>query len=687
MKRRLASLKVHLGRRMNRLLDRFWSFALNSGFLFNQRRYFDEADYLNRVVDANEYHRGAFQHFVSVGIKNGQKGRFFDPQFYYSEYPDVATSTYDAQSHFLSHPADSEQRVARFFELGSVLGRRSIQNYQHWVKQFDQHGCPEFESIRSECLKRPVKDKIAFACDLSGGSPNWQQIKLLIESISKQYYPSNSLFLLVDALEVPCVKSWLEINFPNLQAKIFAAEEYGNEWSFLELVASSHTGSTVVRLDKSTILLPTFSFWLAQNNDNRKEHLTYFDHDYLSGKKERERPYFKQDFNYDLILNYNYCGPVWAVSRDELLHIMRKGESRCSDISLEILLCFLDFIGPDFITHVAKIGYSCTSSEPPELDKNAIDRHLVRIKKNAQVLNSRMVPNCARIAYTTSKPEPLISIIIPTRDRVELLRKCINSIVERSSYLNYEIIVVDNGSTEEDTLRYFEAIEKSDNTCIARLDERFNYSKLNNLGVSISKGELLCFMNNDIEVISPNWMQELTQFAYQESVGVVGAKLYYPNDTIQHAGVLIGATGNTSHLHRYNDRSDYGYMRLSAFQQSVLAVTGAVMMISRTKFDAISAFDENLAVNFNDVDLCLKASKAGYRNILNPYAELYHFESLSRGFNNTPAKKLLAETEAHYLLNKHRDHLNSEKFYNPNLSAWSENFALAFPPRNLWLFK
>lgn len=685
MKRLLANLKVQVGRKMNRLFDRIWSLGPSAGLSFVQKRYFDSVDYLNRVAEAREYKGSAFQHFVKVGLRNGQKGRFFDPQFYYSEYPDIATSTYDAQSHFFSETADSERRFGRFFEIRSVLGRRSIQNYQLWVKLFDQHGCPEFESIRGECLKRPVKDNIAFACNLSGGALNWQQIELLIKSIASQYYVSGFLFLLVDELEVPAVRSWLKSTFPTLQAKIFGTEEHGNEWSFLELVASSYSGSTIVRLDKSVILQATFTFWLAQNSNNKKIHFTYFDHDYLSDNNERVKPHFKQHFNYDLCLNHNYCGPVWAVSRAELLYLLRKGESCCSDINLEILLCFVDFVGSDLITHIAKIGFSCSSSESPELDKNAIERHLVRIKTNAQVLNSRMVPNCARIAYAISKPEPLISIIIPTRDRLDLLEKCIQSIDTRSSYRNYEIIVVDNGSTEINTLRYFEAIGTSKNTRIIRLDEQFNYSKLNNLGVTISKGEILCFMNNDIEVISQNWMQELAQFACQESVGVVGAKLYYPNDTIQHAGVILGATGNTGHLHRHNDRSDFGYMHLAGLQQSVSAVTGAVMMISRNKFDAISAFDENLAVNFNDIDLCLKASNAGYRNIFNPYAELYHFESLSRGLNNTSSKKLLAMTEARYLLTKHRDRLNVEKFYNPNLSEWSENFELAFPPSNLWL--
>ncbi|MFB8831498.1 glycosyltransferase family 2 protein [Azotobacter sp. CWF10] len=239
-----------------------------------------------------------------------------------------------------------------------------------------------------------------------------------------------------------------------------------------------------------------------------------------------------------------------------------------------------------------------------------------------------------------TRSPPLVSLLIPTRDRRALTETCVRSILEKSTYTNYEILILDNGSIEPETLEFFEQIQQEDERVrVLRYDYPFNYSAINNFGARHTKGEIIGLINNDLEVISPDWLTEMVSQAVRPDIGCVGAKLYYSNDTIQHAGVICSIGGVAGHSHKHFPSTHPGYFSRLVLTQTLSAVTAACLLIRRSIFDEVNGLDEeNLKVAFNDVDFCLKVRALGYRNLWTPYAELYHYESISRGAEDSPEK-------------------------------------------------
>ena len=288
-----------------------------------------------------------------------------------------------------------------------------------------------------------------------------------------------------------------------------------------------------------------------------------------------------------------------------------------------------------------------------------------------------------RTIYTLPAAPPLVSLIIPTRNGLHLIRQCITSILEKTSYLNYEILIVDNNSDDEATLRYFEEVQADTRIRVIRDERPFNYSALNNNAVKMSRGDYVGLINNDIEVISPDWLEEMVGLAIQPNVGAVGARLWYPDDTLQHGGVIIGIGGVAGHSHKFLARGVHGYFSRGELTQSLSAVTAACLIVRKSTFERVGGLDEvNLTVAFNDVDFCLKVREAGFRNVWTPFAELYHHESATRGHEDTRAKKARFESEVLYMIDKWKDYLTVDPAYNANLTLAREDFSLAWPPRN-----
>jgi GT2 family glycosyltransferase len=277
---------------------------------------------------------------------------------------------------------------------------------------------------------------------------------------------------------------------------------------------------------------------------------------------------------------------------------------------------------------------------------------------------------------------PLVSIVVPTRDKVDLLRKCVDSILERTTYAAYEIVIVDNQSKDPATLEYFASVDKHSHVHVLKHDCPFNYSHINNEAVRQCRGELVCLLNNDIEVITPDWLEELVSHALRPHVGAVGAMLYYPNDTIQHAGVVIGVHGVAAHPYSGMPRGHNGQMARARLTQALSAVTAACLLVRREVFEKVGGLDTALQVAFNDIDFCLRIRQCGYVNIWTPFAELYHHESASRGLEDTPEKHERFEGEIDFMIKRWSRQLRADPYYNPNLSLSDEPFALAFPPRD-----
>ena len=296
-----------------------------------------------------------------------------------------------------------------------------------------------------------------------------------------------------------------------------------------------------------------------------------------------------------------------------------------------------------------------------------------------EVESTRAFPTIFQIKYPING-EPLISIVIPNKDHVEDLRRCITSIEKKSTWKNYEIVVVENNSVEQSIRDYYKELESDPKVKIVTYEGGFNYSKINNAGVKETKGEYLLFLNNDTEVISPDWMEQLLMYAQRKDVGAVGAKLYYADNTIQHAGVVIGLGAHryAGHTHYKMPREHLGYMGRLCYAQDVTAVTGACLMVKKSIYEEVDGLDESFTISLNDVDLCLKIREKGYLNIFTPFAELYHYESKTRGMEE--GEKLRRyERECAHFRDKWKEQLDAgDPYYNPNFSLDYSDFTLRF---------
>jgi GT2 family glycosyltransferase len=276
----------------------------------------------------------------------------------------------------------------------------------------------------------------------------------------------------------------------------------------------------------------------------------------------------------------------------------------------------------------------------------------------------------------------LVSLIIPTRNGLVLIRQCIESILGRTDYPSYELVIVDNASDDPEILAYFESLETNQRVRVLRDDRPFNFAALNNMAVNEVQGEVIGLVNNDSHVISPDWLTEMVSIAMQPGVGAVGARLWYPDDTLQHGGVILGVRGVAGHSHKGLPRNNPGYFGRAALMQSLSAVTAACLLIRRDIYLRAGGMDaNNLKIAFNDVDFCLKVKELGYRNVWTPYAELYHHESASRGLENAPEKQARFADEVRFMQQRWGDRLANDPAYNPNLTLQAENFSLAWPPR------
>lgn len=296
-----------------------------------------------------------------------------------------------------------------------------------------------------------------------------------------------------------------------------------------------------------------------------------------------------------------------------------------------------------------------------------------------EVESTRAFPTIFQIKYPING-EPLISIVIPNKDHVEDLRRCITSIEKKSTWKNYEIVVVENNSVEQSIRDYYKELESDPKVKIVTYEGGFNYSRINNVGVKETKGEYLLFLNNDTEVISSDWMEQLLMYAQRKDVGAVGAKLYYADNTIQHAGVVIGLGAHRSagHTHYKMPREHLGYMGRLCYAQDVTAVTGACLMVKKSIYEEVDGLDESFTISLNDVDLCLKIREKGYLNIFTPFAELYHYESKTRGMEE--GEKLRRyERECAHFRDKWKEQLDAgDPYYNPNFSLDYSDFTLRF---------
>jgi len=516
-------------------------------------------------------------------------------------------------------------------------------------------------------------------------NPPAEYLTAMIDSVTGQTYPHWELCL-ADASPAPHVRSILEAAAaadPRVKVRFLTANLgiVGNSNAAIELA----NGEFVALLDHDDTLAP---FALAEMalaiGQNPQADLLYSDEDKLDANGKRVLPYFKPGWSPDTLRTHNYICHLAVLRRTLVDKIggFRAGYDGSQDHDLLLRA------GEQArqVVHIPKILYhwrmhaNSTAANPDsktyayEAGRRAVEDHIRRVGMPGEVHHGVTVGYYRPVYHL--RTQPLISVIVPNRDQPELLRGCVEALTA-SGYANFELLIVENGSTDPATFALYQELTKLPNVQLLTWDRPFNYSAVNNFAAARANGELLLFLNNDVKRISTEWLEAMARIAIQPGVGAVGAKLYYADDTIQHAGVALGLGGVAGHMHLHFPRSAKGHMCRLQYTQNVTAVTAACLLTPRAAFHAVGGFDEGFALAYNDVDLCLKLIAEGYRIVWTPDAELYHLESKTRGSDQDADKIERLQREAALFRQKWSAELaRGDCYYSPHFRRDRPDFAL-----------
>ncbi|MCI5509722.1 MAG: glycosyltransferase [Eubacterium sp.] len=512
-------------------------------------------------------------------------------------------------------------------------------------------------------------------------------LEQMIESVRSQTYPFWELCIANASPDDAQMASVFErytnmdqrIHVKNLHENLGIAENTNEAFSMA-------SGTFVGLLDHDDLLAPQALYRMREMLEKKNADIFYTDEDKVTTDlSEHFQPHFKPDFNLDLLRSNNYITHFFVVKTD----LVRKvgGFRREYDGAQDYDFIFRCVEQAEKICHIPEILYhwrthkESTSDNPVskmyafEAGKRAIEGNLERCGVQAVVSHTKDL-GFYQVEYPV-QGSPLVSVLIPNKDQKESLKKCLESVFEKTTYQNYEIIIIENNSIEQETFQYYRELEKRSNVKVVTWKEGFNYSSINNFGEQEAAGDYLLFLNNDVEVINPCWMEEMLGNCQRPEVGIVGAKLYYPDDTIQHAGTIIGIGGIAGHAFLNMPRSRTGYLHKASIQMDLSAVTAACMMMKRSVFEQIGGFEEKLTVAFNDVDLCLRTVQAGYLVVYNPKVELYHYESKSRGSEDNEEKVRRFQSEIEFMRTRWITILKEgDPNYNKNLTLSKWNYSL-----------
>jgi len=556
----------------------------------------------------------------------------------------------------------------------------NMNDYSKWIVENEQE---------LELVTLAYEPKVSVITPTYNTNPVY--LKEMIESVLSQSYTNFELCIADDASSNQETLAVLATYEKNQKIKIVYRKENGHISAATNSALSQATGEFIAFLDHDDVLAPHALYEMVQKlNEDRNLKLIYSDEDKIDAKGNRFNPHFKSGWNPDMFYSQNYICHFVMIKRDILQEIggFREGYEGSQDY--DMLLRSLKYISDDEIGHIEKILYHWRAIEGSTAygigEKDYA--HLAGLRalqdyftqKDPRIkVESGLLPTTYKVNYPIpDTSNPLVSLLIPTRDGYDILSKCIESILKITTYTNYEILILDNGTTCTKTLSYMEEKEKTHtNIKVLRYDHPFNYSAINNFGVTHAQGDIIGLINNDIEFISPNWLGEMLQHAIREDVGAVGAKLYYANDTIQHGGVILGIGGVAGHSHKYFPKEHDGYFSRLKIIQNYSAVTGACLLVKKELFKRVNGLNEqDLTIAFNDVDFCLKLQEKGYRNLWTPYAEAYHHESISRGKEDNPDKIARFNKEVEYMKKNWGAILLKDICYNTNLTKIHENFGI-----------
>jgi GT2 family glycosyltransferase len=552
--------------------------------------------------------------------------------------------------------------------------------YQKWISNHEARAVERYVLPRSIISRRPP---ISILLCLRSGPGTLGQIKRIIASVVRQSEQDWQLYIVGRAGVKPAVRRFLaklarkdgriSVRFPANCESVAKA---------LNSALASVSAPYLVRVDQASAL-PDFAIEACtQFLENHPDcEILCSDEDTIDRAGRRSKPLFKPGkFAPELFHSFNYFGK-FTVYRTESVRAAggwRSGFDGAEDYDLNLRLlpnaATVHHL-PLVLYHRGRDGESPNNDNVTESGKRALADYFRTRKIDAEI--ETIAHYLYRVRYGLPKPLPSVSILIPFRDQPELLQRCVSSILEKSTYPNFEVVLINNDSVEPQTLALLDSYKESPRIRLAADPRPFNYSALNNLAARNSRGTYFCFLNSDIEVITPDWLEDMVGYASQSDVGCVGAKLYYGDGKIQHAGILVARPDFAGHAFRSFDRDARGYLNRLCVASNYAAVTGACLVVHRDKFWQVGGFDERLPITYNDVDLCLKLFGIGYRNVVTPFARLYHFEGSTRGFDgDDPIKVSRSQADALFMQTKYEKLAQMDPYYSPHLSPIATDFSV-----------
>lgn len=567
--------------------------------------------------------------------------------------------------------------------------RGSTTSYEDWIRNYDTPSPEDRARMRRIGAALPHRPLISVIMPVYQPDPDL--LAAAITSVRRQVYDRWELCIADDCSPSPEVRELLRGCADDPRIRVTFRETNGHISAASNSALELASGDYIALLDHDDVLPEHALFTVAQAiNAHPDADVLYSDEDKLDSHGQRYDPYFKPDWNRALFLGQNMISHLGVYRRSLVQQVggFRVGYEGSQDYDLALRV--IERSRDERIIHIPHVLYhwraivGSTALENGEKSyawdagRRALEDHLARTGQPLPV--GRACHAFYHVPWPVPNPAPLVSVLIPTRDRLDLLAGCIDGLRERTDYPAWEAIIIDNGSTGPDTLRYLEDLVQDPRFRVLRVDTPFNYSMLNNKAAEIARGDLLCLLNNDIVMIEPGWLGAMVA-QMRPGVGIVGAKLLYADGRVQHAGVILGLGGVAGHYHLQVAGHELGYFGRAELVQDLNAVTAACLLIPAALYRDIGGLDTRLAVAFNDVDLCLRVREQGWRIIWTPHARLYHLESASRGSDMSDQSRTRFEKEVALMKSRWGTILDDDPFHNPNLSNDSSVPVLASPPR------
>jgi O-antigen biosynthesis protein len=573
--------------------------------------------------------------------------------------------------------------------------RHLERDYPVWIELYDRIDAQQRNEISDRINRMDHPPLISIL--MPAFNPVPEHLLDAIRSIQVQIYPFWELCIADDASTDPAIPPLLRTaQAADNRIRIVWREQNGHISAASNSALSLANGPFIALMDHDDLLAPDALYEVARHIAACPTvDILYSDEDHIDDRGRRSTPYFKPDWNPDLMLGQNLINHLGVYRRTlvERLGGFRIGMEGSQDYDLA--LRSLMETTPDRIIHIPRVLYhwrqstgarSFSRSATEQCARNgrrAVIDFLAPGLPNVSVQPVPTMPVWHRVIYPVPQPEPLVSVVIPTRNQANLLARAVAGLLDRTDYSALELQIVDNGSDEPSALALLARLEEDDRVSILRCPGPFNYSALNNRAAEKAAGELMLLLNNDVDVIRPDWLKEMVSHAIRPGIGAVGAKLLYPDGTIQHGGVTVGVGGVAGHQYIHRPRDDVGYFGHLKLVRNVTAVTGACLLLRRQVYLEVGGLDEvSLPIAFNDIDLCLKLAARGYRNLWTPYAELYHAESASRGSDRVGENAARYARDVDIMRRRWGEVLDQDPYWNPNLALSASGIALAFPPRH-----